>query len=271
MTNNNAIKTRAMISPFIQFRNHLSGLVWLKFQNETTIRSQMIYGRRFFEKNKQRLSPFEQKAERYQSSQKSMQSLYQKFQHRYAWFFVLAVAGPFVIFALPCVYFIHQNYDIFVSLAYDVRPDLLQHLEREKTLLLGLLSFTCLAGSFFCYWLTVRLMGLIAGPIWAIERHMKRVTLGDWSTEDFQSRSNDEFQSLVSTYSYLYRTLRTHTQKELQSLESLGLDPRDRQTYTILTNLIEMKRSQLGLLSRPEVIAVPSEGTSASPAKRRAS
>lgn len=231
----------------------------------------MIYGRRFFEKNRQRLSAFEQQTERFQSSQKSMQSLYQKFQHRYAWYFVLAVVGPFVVFALPCLYLIDQNYEIFVRLAYDVRPELLQHLEREKTLLFGLIAFAFVAGSSFCYWLTVRLMGLIAGPIWALERHMKRVTLGDWSTEDFKARTNDEFQSLVSTYSYLYRTLRVHTQKELQALESIGLDPRDRQTYTVLKNLIEMKKLQLGMATGSDINADPAEEISSSPSKRRAS
>ncbi|MEZ0390870.1 MAG: hypothetical protein ACAH59_01550 [Pseudobdellovibrionaceae bacterium] len=228
----------------------------------------MIYGRRFFEKNRQRLSNFEKQAERQQSSQKSMQSLYQQFQHRYAWHFVLAVVGPFLLFSLPCVYFIFDNYDIFIRLAYDVRPDLLQHLEREKNILFGLMTFTAVSSSVFCYWLTVKLMGLIAGPIWAIERHMKRVTLGDWSTEDFQTRTKDEFQSLVSTYSYLYRTLRVHTQAELTALESIGLDPRDRQTYMTLKNLIEMKRSQLGL---PNSNAVPAEQISSAPSKRHAS
>lgn len=230
----------------------------------------MIYGRRFFEKNRQRLSNFEKQAERLQSSQKSMQSLYHQFQHRYAWYFVLAVVGPFVLFSLPCIYFIQDNYQIFSSLAYDVRPDLLQHLERERTLLSGLIVFTLLAASFFCYWLTVKLMGLIAGPIWAIERHMKQVTLGDWSTEDFHTRTKDEFQSLVSTYSYLYRTLRVHTQAELEALESIGLDPRDRQTYMILKNLIEMKRSQLGY-GAPDISVDPAAEISSIPSKRHAS
>lgn len=230
----------------------------------------MIYGRRFFEKNTQRLSSFEQEVQRTQLSHKSMQSLYQQFQHRYAWYFVLAIMGPFTLFALPCVYFIQQNYDIFVRLAYDVRPDLLQHLEREKFLLFGLFVFAAAVASVFCYWLTVKLMGLISGPIWAMERHMKQVTLGDWSSQDFQTRSNDEFQSLVSTYSYLYRTLRVNTMHELDALESLGLDPRDRQTYNTLKNLIEIKRTQLGLKVQ-DFSAVNVEEISSSPSKRRAS
>jgi hypothetical protein len=230
----------------------------------------MIYGRRFFEKKTQRLSESERRAQSKRISQQSMRGLYQQFQHRYAWYFVLAIIGPFALFALPCVYFVQQNYDIFVRLAYDVRPDLLQHLERETTLLFGLFVFSGVAASCFCYWLTVRLMGFIAGPIWAMERHMKKITLGDWSSQDFQARSNDEFQSLVSTYSYLYRTLRVNTQRELDALESLGLDPRDRQTYITLKNLIDVKRGQLGIKIQDFNAANAAE-TSSSPEKRRAS
>jgi len=103
-----------------------------------------------------------------------------------------------------------------------------------------------------------------------LERHMKQVTLGDWSSKDFHIRSSDEFQSLASTYSYLYRTLRVHAQRELESLETLGLDPRDRQTYMVLKNLIEMKRSQLGLLEKAFTGENVAE-ISSSPSKRHAS
>ena len=227
----------------------------------------MIYGRRFFEKNRPRLSAFEQKAERLLNNQKSLRNLYQRFQFKYSWYYVLAVVGPFLVFALPCLFYAYQNYQIFIQLAYDVRPDLLPHLERELTMMLGLFAFAVLAATLFCYWLTIKLMGLIAGPIWAIERHMKQVTLGDWSTEDFRLRTQDEFQSLASTYSYLYRSLRVHTRRELEALESLNLDIQDQATYTILKNLIEIKKVQLGQSPSDDSV----EEISSSPSRRHAS
>jgi hypothetical protein len=60
-----------------------------------------------------------------------------------------------------------------------------------------------------------------------------------------------------------------HTQRELESLEALGLDPRDRQTYMVLKNLIEMKRGQLGLIEQAS--GENAAETSSSPSKRRAS
>lgn len=195
--------------------------------------------------------------------------MYLSFQRRYAGYFLLSILGPFALFVVPCVYFVHQNYQIFQQLAYDIRPDLLMYLDREKGILFGLISFAVISSSVFCYWLTKRIMALLAGPIWAMERHMKQVTMGDWSSQDFHIRAQDEFQSLASTYSYLYRTIRVNTRHELDQLESIGLDPRDRQTYMILKNLIQAKRAQLGLV--PEINGGSAASSSAVDQKRRAS
>jgi hypothetical protein len=207
----------------------------------------MVYGRRLFNRTRRKLSPEEQQTERLQASQRSLENMYRHFQRRYATYFLLAILGPFALFVVPCIYFISQNYEIFYQLAYDIRPDLLVYLDREKGVLFGLILFSVIISSVFCFWITQQIMSILAGPIWALERHMKQVTLGNWSSKDFHIRAEDEFQSLASTYSYLYRTLRVNTQYELEQLESLGLDPRDRHTYMVLKNLIDAKRAQLGL------------------------
>lgn len=231
----------------------------------------MIYGRRFFEKNQPQLSRHQRQTERKQRTQRSLRTLYHHFQHKYARSFSLAMLSPLVLFSLPCIYFINENYDIFLKLAYDVRPDLIHHLEREKNLLLGLITFMLCSSGLFCYWLTLRLTSHIVAPIWALEKHMKKVTLGDWSGEDFRVRHNDEFQSLAGTYSYLYRTLKVHTQQEIEALESLIVDPKDRNTCIIVRNLIETKKLQLGQLADPVLISESAAEISLSPDSRRAS
>ena len=217
------------------------------------------------------MSRHEQRTERLHRTQKSLKTLYHHFQHRYARSYSLAILSPLVLFTIPCIYFINENYEIFLRLAYDVRPDLIHHLEREKNLLLGLIGFMICSSGLFCYWLTLRFTNHIIGPIWSLERHMKQVTLGDWSAEDFHVRHNDEFQSLASTYSYLYRTLKVHTQKEIAALESLSLDPKDRNTYIIIRNLIETKKLQLGQMTDPILISENAAKISLSPNSRRAS
>lgn len=232
----------------------------------------MIYGRRFFEKSQYRqLSRHQQQSERLKRTQISLRTLYHHFQHKYARSFSLAMLSPLVLFALPCVYFINENYEIFLKLAFDVRPDLIHHLEREKSLLLGLIAFMLCSSGLFCYWLTLRLTNHIVGPIWALEKHMKKATLGDWSGEDFRIRHNDEFQSLAGTYSYLYRTLKVHTQQEIEALESLSVDPKDRNTNIIIRNLIETKKRQLGQMIEPALISESVAEISLSPDSRRAS
>ncbi len=231
----------------------------------------MIYGRRFFEKSQQRLSYYEQQSERLQRNQKSLKSLYNHIQHKYARHFLFALITPLILFTGPCIYFLHENYQIFLKLAYDVRPDLILHLEREKGLLLGLLAFMISGAGLFCYLLTYRLIGYITGPVWSLERHMKQVTLGDWTSEDFRVRNGDEFQSLASTYSYLYRSLKVQTQNEIETLESLVIDPKDRNTFVTIRALIETKKSQLGQLSPQLPISANAEETSSSQDSRRAS
>lgn len=229
----------------------------------------MIYGRRFFEKNQHRLSTHEQQTERFVRSEYSLKALYHHFQHKYARYFVLTLILPTLLFAFPCLYFLNQNYEIFLRLAYDVRPELIEHLERERAVLMGLIAFMIVSASTFCYLLTLKLTSHIIGPIWSLERHMKQVTLGDWSSEDFRIRQNDEFQSLASSYSYMYRTLKVHTQKEIEALESLGLDPQDRNAYVTIRNLIDTKKAQLG--TKPTFTSSIAVETSASQDSRHAS
>lgn len=229
----------------------------------------MVYGRRLFTKSRRKLSPEEQQRERLQSSQRSLENMYLHFQRRYAGYFLLAILGPFALFVVPCMYFVSQNYNIFYQLAYDIRPDLLIYLDREKGVLFGLIVFAVLVSSIFCYWITKQIMSLLAGPIWALERHMKQVTMGDWTSQDFHIRAEDEFQSLASTYSYLYRTLRVNTKYELEQLESLGLDPRDRHTYMVLKNLIDAKRAQLGIKIDGQTTETIKEKTTRQPPDKR--
>jgi hypothetical protein len=230
----------------------------------------MIFEKKFSEKTYRRLSRLEQKANGLTQPSVSVDALYQQFKARYARQFVLAMLIPLILFAVPCVYFLMQNYEIFIGLAYDLRPDLLIHMEREKSLLLALVGMTILGSAGFCYLVTLRMIRAVIGPIWAIERHMKRVTLGDWSAEDYRLRSSDDFQSLSATYSYLYRMLRSSALKELEYLESLKIDPANRHDHTVVEKMIDLKRAQMGIV-REDVNGGSAGEIFSSPSQRRAS
>lgn len=226
------------------------------------------------------LSSHERLAQQQHRSRKSMQSLYRAFQSKYAWYFVFALVAPLLIFALPCIYFLHQNYGIFQSLAYDVRPELVSHLQRESQILTGFFFLSISLSVISCYWLTKRLTGLMIKPLSAIEKHMKHVTAGDWSQLDFKYQPNQEFQSLLGTYSYLYRTLRVHSQKEVETLEKLVLTLQanslmDKNAEIALKNLILTKKAQLGMnmteINSDVFISRADQETFSSPSKRHAS
>lgn len=212
----------------------------------------MVHSMKFSNQSHHELSSHERRALQERRSHQSLQALYRAFQRKYSMYFIFALVGPLTIFMLPCLYFIHQNYEIFQSLAYDVRPEMVQHLDREAQALTIFFFLAMGLTITACYWLTKRLTKLMISPVSDIERHMRKITAGDWTAPDFKHRLGQEFQSLSSSYSYLYRTLRVHNQKEVETLEKLmnhlqAHSQLDKNAEIILKNLILNKKTQLGI------------------------
>lgn len=232
----------------------------------------MIYGQRFFEKTSTVHPTMEPMASRefVSRKQKSIHLLYKAFQFKYTLYLLAAVAGSVAIFMLPTWYFINQNYEIFQHLAYDTQPQLLEHLEREKTWILFLFTFAEISTIAFSAWIGLRITTALVGPIWSLERHMKKVTLGDWSAEDFRIRATDDFRSLANTYSYLYRSIRAQTESEIKMLEKLVIDPKEHENYSTWKNLLDSKKHQLGWIE-PNSTSDSAAWTVSTPQKRRAS
>jgi hypothetical protein len=237
-----------------------------------SIRTVMMYGQRYFEKTSTIHPTPEAPASRefVSRKQKSIHLLYRGFQFKYSLYLLAAVAGSVAIFMLPTWYFINQNYQIFQHLAYDTQPQLLEHLDREQSWILFLFIFAELSTIGFSAWIGLRITTALVGPIWSLERHMKKVTLGDWSAEDFRIRATDDFRSLANTYSYLYRSIRAQTEAEIKMLEKMVVDPKDQENYQTWKSLLTSKKQQLGL-SEPTVTSETSAWTSSSQPKRRAS
>lgn len=232
----------------------------------------MIYGQRFFEKTSTTHPTHEASTARdfVSRKQKSIHLLYKGFQFKYSLYLLAAVAGSVAIFMLPTWYFINQNYEIFQHLAYDIQPQLLEHLDREKTWILFLFLFAEVSTIGFSAWIGLRITTALVGPIWSLERHMKKVTLGDWSAEDFRIRATDDFRSLANTYSYLYRSIRAQTESEIKMLEKMVVDPKDVENYSTWKALLTSKKQQLGIVD-PSTTFETSAWTASSQPKRRAS
>jgi hypothetical protein len=231
----------------------------------------MIYGRRFFEKSK----PWQQSNNDYRLPSKEARNqgqalkwTYRQFQLKYIIFLAAGAIGASLVFMIPAWYFSHQNFSIFKALAYDVQPDLIVHLEREIQWLKGFLVACLALMAIFSVSMAYRIINAILGPLIGLENHMRKVALGDWKNEDFHQRSEDDFRSLATTYSYLYRSLRAQNEADLRQLEKLSIDPHRREAHMAWQTLIQTKRTQLGLENQSSDPAVE---ISLVPQKRRAS
>jgi len=195
---------------------------------------------------------------------------HRSFQWKYTGFLVAAVFGATAMFMGVAYYQLQQNYDIFNKLAFDSSPELVAHLEREMQQFTLFFISTLVSIFALCLLIGLRFTGNVIKPLIQIERHMKKVTQGDWSSPDFVYRSDDDLIDLLVTYSYLYRSLRAHTETEIKMLEKLDIDPDNRESMTLWTTLIQQKKSQLNL-AKPLSTAEAGAETSLPPGSRRAS
>ena len=238
----------------------------------------MIYGKRFFDKSKaiEFKTEAELRADHDQQahdrrSHLALRWLYRSFQLKYVLFLTAAGIGCVVAFVGPIWFFLSQNYGIFQKLAYDVNPQLLEHLDRELIWLKALMIVAILGLGCFCAWIALKVTDSIISPLIGLERHMKKITLGDWSAEDFRTRATDDFRSLTSTYSYLYRAMRAQTLSDIRMLEKLMIDPKDHEAMQTWSTLINSKRQQLGFKEVPLSTDANVASTSSSRSKRLAS
>jgi hypothetical protein len=196
----------------------------------------MLYGRRILETQRTHA----------QSGDKKY-ILNKAFQYKYSWYLVTAVAGATLLFLIPTYYFLVQNYQIFTSLAYDTQPQLVSHLEREVLWLriFMVVSFFVIAG--ITLFLGLRMTKNLINPLIQMEKHMRQLMLGQWHISDYKVLEDDDFRDLSVTYDYFHRSLRANTEIELKMLEKLTIDPQNREAYAAWKNLVEIKRSRLGM------------------------
>jgi len=179
---------------------------------------------------------------------------HRRLQWKYTFFLMAAIFGTVALFLGASFLQLRQNYSIFKSLAYDTNPELISHLERELAEF-GLFLIATLSSVFtFCLVLGLRITGNIIRPVIQLERHMRKVTNGDWSSKEFRFRDTDDLVELLDTYSYMYRSLRAHTEAELKMLEKMTVDSSNRESVALWKSLIQQKRAQLALPQEPLVL-----------------
>ena len=204
-------------------------------------------------------------------SKSAWKASHRSFQWKYTGFLIASVFGTVALFLGVAFYQVQDNYEIFRELAYSSNPDLVMHLDREVVEFGLFIAATLVAVFSFCLFLGLRFTANVLKPVIHLERHMKKVTQGDWSSADFRFRTNEDLGDLLDTYSYLYRSLRAHTENEIKMLEKIAIDPNNRESVAIWKSLVNQKRAQLNLPGRSAPIASIVAEISPPPASRRAS
>jgi hypothetical protein len=178
---------------------------------------------------------------------KRIRLLNKSFQLKYTVYMLGIVCLAIVLFGGPVLYYLNQNYNIFMDLAYDQHSTLIEHLEREVIwlnafILIGGIGVLC-----GCVFLGFQVTTKMVGPIFAVESHLKKLTKGYWAIPELKGRHGDEFKDFVNTYSYFYKSLRANTEAEIKLLKKLSIDPNNREAYTAWKELIRLKSELIGL------------------------
>lgn len=181
-----------------------------------------------------------------------------------------AIMGLCVLLFLgPALYFVEQNYETFKLLAYDVKPSLLAHLEREMIwlrlfFLLG--SVTTIAA---CLIYGRRFLRSLLHPMQKMEDHLISLTRGDWWTQAPPMPGSDAHRPFFLTYTYFYRSLREKAEAELNTLQKISIDPEDRESYNAWSVLLDSYRARLGVTE--ETVSDSSATSAEAEPSRRAS
>lgn len=195
--------------------------------------------------------------------------------HFFAWRVLWGVGAGLTLCCLllivPALYLVEQNYDIFQQLAFDIKPSLIQHLEREvvwlRLFMVVGLSGTLLVGALFIYKVSRHLLR----PLDDVEDHLRRLTMGDWSEQGPSRLEPEVYRTFFLTYEHFHRTLISGAENELRLLEKLNVDPAQREAHAAWIALRQLYLRRLALPSQENWLTAPDASSSGAGTSRRAS
>jgi hypothetical protein len=232
----------------------------------------MIYGRKILESKKfVRSEPIKQVAHPKITGAASNfgQFYYRDLSHKHILACILAAMGSIILFLGPAAYFLQDNYSIFYKLAYETQPGLVQHLERELAWFYILAIFACVSSAITTYWLVSRLMKSLLTPLKNLERHLHQSLEGEWlPTPEIKPES--EFPTLLESYRRFQLYLKNSAVQDLEFLGQIQIDPNDKLSSSVKSQLIENKKKFLNQLEKKNIISLGEDSFSLH-SKRRVS
>ena len=172
-----------------------------------------------------------------------------RFQMKYTFALVGAILGAVIPVALVCLYFLNENYNVFIDLALTQAPELLTHLAREQTWVNVCIVALVIGVSIFSFLFGLRLTSKLAEPLLLMKEHIKMLSRGHWNIPDLVPSEEEEFYELIEAYHYFYKSLRHQTKSEIERLQKLSqisaqLDGKNQQIWN---ELISEKAKRLNI------------------------
>lgn len=168
-----------------------------------------------------------------------------EYQLRFCYKMLAFVLGAYVLVSGVSYYFVQQNMNLFISLAYEQAPEILDNLEFEKTWLASLFFTSALVLAvylcLFSYWITT---GLIR-PVFKIKKHLHKLSRGDWTQPEVQIQTQHDYEDLIQAYNYFYRSLQKQSWQELEELKKMKVSIMASDSRDIWRRIIEQKSEQL--------------------------
>lgn len=155
--------------------------------------------------------------------------------------------GCFLFFLIPAIYFIEQNYAIFTTLAYDVKPNLVEHLEREMLWLRFFLASGTLVTTGVGYYFFRRISQHLLKPLEDVEDHLRSLSQGQWQHPMPPFPTSDTYRTFFISYESFHMALRAQTEAEIQALQKIVVEPAQRDAYMAWQSLLQQKREILGM------------------------
>lgn len=172
-----------------------------------------------------------------------------KFQMKYTFALVGAILGAVLPIALVSLYFLNENYGVFIDLALRQSPELLTHLAREKTWVNVCIVALVIGVTIFSFLFGLRLTNKLAEPLIVMKEHIKLLSRGHWNIPDLVPSEDEEFYELIEAYHYFYKSLRHQTKSEIERLQKMALASKgmDEKSQELWNELISEKAKRLSI------------------------
>ena len=172
-----------------------------------------------------------------------------RFQFKYTFSLLAVILMSTVPIAALSLYFLNENYKMFIDLALTQTPELLPHLTHERIwvniCILGLLAVVLILTFFF----GLRLTGRLIAPLSLMREHLKTLSRGYWDLPELVPDEDEEFYDLIEAYHYFYKSLRHQTKTEVErmetALEDLGKESDSSKSHQLWKDLIDEKLRRL--------------------------